>query len=489
MTNPLTVLTARQDISIWVIALLSALALALIQVPLAYLFSPLVAAALPPAAAIAAVIAWRPITGVYAAMLLVPLDLYQSKIGGDLRVSATEVTLLVTALAALGHVLLGRARRRALHPAHLAFLGLVAVSAAGMYFATEADITARISLLWVAVAAISMLVASSSPVEVERALMAIAVAGGVIGAIAFAGVGTQAVTQGGEVISNRAKGTFADPNVLAFFLVVALAPAVALSNRGAIVRRVLMLSCAVAMVLGLVFTLSRSGLIGAAVSLALLLTWAPFRRYALAGLGILAVVVVLNFDAIQANPQVNVVKQRFSTLTSGQLTRTNTRLEIWRKTPAMIADHPLLGVGAGNYENVSARYGLLDVGALRYDHAHNVFLTIGAELGLLGLALFLAFCWSVVRAGRRALAARDPRVHAMALALAAALAGLLVTSLAEYPPRTSSVMAAMMIEVGALLAYERSARDQGSPTLPDGGERTSAIALSGRPGSLRPAWR
>lgn len=319
--------------------------------------------------------------------------------------------------------------------------------------------------------------------------MAIAVAGGVIGAIAFAGVGTQAVTQGGEVISNRAKGTFADPNVLAFFLVVALAPAVALSNRGAIVRRVLMLSCAVAMVLGLVFTLSRSGLIGAAVSLALLLTWAPFRRYALAGLGILAVVVVLNFDAIQANPQVNVVKQRFSTLTSGQLTRTNTRLEIWRKTPAMIADHPLLGVGAGNYENVSARYGLLDVGALRYDHAHNVFLTIGAELGLLGLALFLAFCWSVVRAGRRALAARDPRVHAMALALAAALAGLLVTSLAEYPPRTSSVMAAMMIEVGALLAYERSARDQGSPTLPDGGERTSAIALSGRPGSLRPAWR
>lgn len=288
--------------------------------------------------------------------------------------------------------------------------------------------------------------------------MAIAVAGGVIGAIAFTGVGTQSVVRGGEVVTNRAKGTFADPNVLAFFLVVALAPAVALGTRGALVRRVVMLGCAVAIVLGLIFTLSRSGLIGAAVSLALLLTWAPFRRYALAGLAILVVVVALNFDAIQANPQVNVVKQRFSTLTSAQITRTNSRFEIWGKTPAMIADHPLLGVGAANYENASAGYGLLDVGALKYDHAHNVFLTIGAELGLLGLALFIAFCWNVARAGRRALAGRDPRIHAPALAVAAALGGLLVTSLAEYPPRTSSVLAAMMIEVGALLAYARFAR-------------------------------
>ena len=76
----------------------------------------------------------------------------------------------------------------------------------------------------------------------------------------------------------------------------------------------------------------------------------------------------------------------------------NTRLLIWRNTYQMIKDKPLLGLGIGtfkmNYLDYQAEFLKNNPDYIKYwtfpRDAHNEYLQIGAELGLLGLGIFIA---------------------------------------------------------------------------------------------------
>lgn len=79
------------------------------------------------------------------------------------------------------------------------------------------------------------------------------------------------------------------------------------------------------------------------------------------------------------------------------------RLAHWQAAQGMLSDHPLLGVGVGNYVPVYPAYALPGWKD-PLGHAHNYYLNMAAEAGLLGLgayALFLAACfqqgWSATR--------------------------------------------------------------------------------------------
>jgi O-antigen ligase len=60
----------------------------------------------------------------------------------------------------------------------------------------------------------------------------------------------------------------------------------------------------------------------------------------------------------------------------------------WQAALGMWTDHPWLGVGAGNYEAAYASYALPRWPAA-LGHAHNYYLNIAAEAGVLGLAVYL----------------------------------------------------------------------------------------------------
>jgi len=82
------------------------------------------------------------------------------------------------------------------------------------------------------------------------------------------------------------------------------------------------------------------------------------------------------------------------------------RMAHWQAALGMWADHPWLGVGIGNYEIAYAEYALPQW-SLPLGHAHNYYLNIAAEAGLIGLLAYLALwgaalllCWSTVRHGR-----------------------------------------------------------------------------------------
>jgi len=82
------------------------------------------------------------------------------------------------------------------------------------------------------------------------------------------------------------------------------------------------------------------------------------------------------------------------------------RIQIWRRTLRMIADHPARGVGLGNFQYVfESRYNIdINDDLRRGVHAHNLWLQQFAELGLLGGALYVALwiriiglCWRSAR--------------------------------------------------------------------------------------------
>lgn len=76
------------------------------------------------------------------------------------------------------------------------------------------------------------------------------------------------------------------------------------------------------------------------------------------------------------------------------------RLAHWQAALAMAEDHPWLGVGFGNYEPAYADYALINW-PYPLGHAHNYYLNLLAETGVIGLVAYLvlwtAVFWQTIR--------------------------------------------------------------------------------------------
>lgn len=140
--------------------------------------------------------------------------------------------------------------------------------------------------------------------------------------------------------------------------------------------------------------------------------------------------VVSRFSPLSANRDMR------SEETEGTTAATDTgeslsRPAIWRTTMRMIRDHVLVGVGLGAYPIAYTRYDEA-TGLYRLEQAHNDYLQIIAEAGVIGLLLLIAFMIAVGRAAGAALA--SPMVVERSLALGAALGcwGIAVHSLFDF---------------------------------------------------------
>ena len=104
------------------------------------------------------------------------------------------------------------------------------------------------------------------------------------------------------------------------------------------------------------------------------------------------------------------------------------RENAWKVLGVIVDERPLTGVGAGAFIQAWGHFAPLQAGARRYI-AHNVLLEIVGELGVLAFGLFCAFCgWVLLVLWR---AGADPLVGVEARAIFAALAGYLVTEMAN----------------------------------------------------------
>lgn len=98
-----------------------------------------------------------------------------------------------------------------------------------------------------------------------------------------------------------------------------------------------------------------------------------------------------------------------------------------------ILTHPLVGIGGGNYpwyaNDFLNRYTDFD---LRGDNVHNVLLTVTAEYGFVGFALFLAALMTAVEAILRRIKANDQPLERIGL-LGFVIAFLIVGMVEHYP--------------------------------------------------------
>jgi len=216
----------------------------------------------------------------------------------------------------------------------------------------------------------------------------------------------------------RGGGTY-EPNVTAQFLQMALPFAaafflVAAGRR----RRVGYLALLVGAAGAMLVTFSRGGWLGGALAFAVVVVFAWWNkrrlaaaRWALALTTALGVVVLV--------PAVAVVLARG---VEGDQLSAVSRLDDWRTAAAMIRDHPLVGVGKGNYLELAHLY---NPWALAYP-VHNVFLLTWAETGLAGLAAFVALLVGAFRAAARLLRSGAAYDAAFGLAALAAFAGIVL---------------------------------------------------------------
>jgi O-antigen ligase len=123
--------------------------------------------------------------------------------------------------------------------------------------------------------------------------------------------------------------------------------------------------------------------------------------------------------------------ERFERSTPGDLSR-DRRVSIYRDTWQIVRDHPLTGTGLGTLETVFPRYESYYDGFV-VDHAHNDYLELLAETGLIGGACMLGFIGLLVWRGRSNLrGANSPECRSLYSGALVGCIGLLIHSMVDF---------------------------------------------------------
>ncbi len=272
----------------------------------------------------------------------------------------------------------------------------------------------------------------------------------------------------------RAYGTFGQPNPYAGYLEMVglwLLPLALWSGRGALIvfqryraqrwrgmaetvdtrRKLALLTLlfawlavgAVTSFVGILLSFSRGGWVGTLAGLAVLLLFAPkpVRR-----LGLVAALTGALFllaggwqqlpQPLQERAMQLVTQARPFDVRDVQLTDANwavvERMVHWQAAWGMFLDHPLTGVGAGNFGVAFPEYSPHPLFRVARGHAHNYYLHVLAELGIPGFLAYIVLIGVALGTILRAL--RRPTFNfdrALALGTLAATAAVLVHNVVE----------------------------------------------------------
>jgi O-antigen ligase len=211
---------------------------------------------------------------------------------------------------------------------------------------------------------------------------------------------------------------------------------------------VILSGCLIVMLLTLVATLSRSGLIAllAAVVIGTSLSRRDHRRTAWTGVAAAAALVVL---AVWVNAEG--FAQRVMTSIAAAPPEAVGRLTIWRDTLRVIRDFPVFGTGIGTFAEAMFVY-QQSARQVLFNHAHNEYLQIAAEGGLLLLTFVVAGVMVLAWAARRALAEDTSTYRYVRIGACAGLTAIAVQSVWETGLRAPANLVLAAILAGMALA-------------------------------------
>jgi len=226
--------------------------------------------------------------------------------------------------------------------------------------------------------------------------------------------------------------TFFNPNPLGGFFAMVFPLALSAALVAALLwERMLWGFCGLLVAAAILPTYSKGAMLAFLVSTALyplLLGWASPRtrrgvRAGVAGLALL--VLVLGVATWRWQP----LRARAAGVVGVQSASNMFRILTWKGTIRLASAYPWLGVGPGAFKYAYPKYAT----AGYVEAAHQNYLQVGAEQGVLGLAVFLWLVGAVLFTGGRALGrAQDFRARALAAGGLCSILALLVHSFLDY---------------------------------------------------------
>lgn len=180
--------------------------------------------------------------------------------------------------------------------------------------------------------------------------------------------------------SVKIAATLYNPNAYAAYLILIIFPLIMLSvyekNKN---KKILYILFSILVFTNLLMTFSRNAVLGFGLGLLVLVIIYSYKLiFALGGFGIVIFFIPSVFQRIKSvtNMSGNVI-----------------RIKLWKTALMMIKEHPILGVGNGNYVTRYNEY-IFKYKDLRYYSyrnfpAHNSYLKVQSELGIIGIASFL----------------------------------------------------------------------------------------------------
>ena len=132
------------------------------------------------------------------------------------------------------------------------------------------------------------------------------------------------------------------------------------------------------------------------------------------------------------------------------------RVDIWRTTLRIARDYPLTGVGVHNTLYLYDQYKDETSLESQVPHAHNNYIQLVVERGVVGLAAFTFFIVALFKLFARGYRkARSPTTRVLGLAGIGATTGFLVEGFFEYTFGDYEIMAILYALAGALVAAQR----------------------------------
>ncbi|MEN3748105.1 O-antigen ligase family protein [Sphingomonas sp. HF-S3] len=322
----------------------------------------------------------------------------------------------------------------------------------------------------------------ASRVLLLRVLVALALGSVVLGILQIAS-GSQHLYLFHDAVRGLPSGVFGNRNHQASFLVIAAVASMALAHlapRSDMVSRISYCGLAALFAAGVFATASRAGMALLALSALLLLVMLFRRHFSWKVMTVLGLVVACVAILILKNEVVRDALSRFEMLADAG------RYSIWREAFVTAEAYFPSGSGVGTFVNSYQAIEQLDlVGPAFVNRAHNDFLEMLIESGILGFGIVLALmvvfavrAWSILT--RRD---REPDNTLGRSALLAILV-LILHSLGDYPLRSFAGMAVCAMFAGMLFRpLVASARpDARAGDTPGGAIRSSvpasAIALA-----------
>ena len=228
-------------------------------------------------------------------------------------------------------------------------------------------------------------------------------------------------TSSNAEIRARAYSLFGNPNIFAEYLVMVMPLTVATfwtTKRDGV--RLLFVVMFLVQLAALFMTMSRGGWVGLAFA-ALVFVWIVRKE-------LLLLAIPLSGIGMFFIPETFV--SRFLTIFNFRDSSTSYRFKIWEITEELIRDHFLVGVGLGHqpFKLIFEQY----IRTMPIFHAHNSYIEIFAELGVVGFVLFLLFMGSIfVNLIRYPLRSEDPYIRIFGAALTASFCGMLLHGMFE----------------------------------------------------------